>query len=94
VALGVDALEKGGKLVIVGLIGGDVNLSVPLVPMKAITIQGSYIGSPSELRELVALVQKHGLPRTPLDRRPLAKAENALDDLRNGKVVGRVVLVP
>ena len=92
--LGIDLLEKPGKLVIVGLIGGDMNLSVPLVPMKAITIQGSYIGSPDELRELVGLVKKHGLPRTPVDRRPLSAASAALDDLRHGKVIGRVVLVP
>jgi D-arabinose 1-dehydrogenase-like Zn-dependent alcohol dehydrogenase len=93
-ALGVELLGKPGKLVIVGLLGGDMNLSVPLVPMKAITIEGSYIGSPAELRELVDLVKKHGLPSMPLDRRPLANAAAALDDLRHGKVVGRVVLVP
>lgn len=92
--LGVETLDKGGRLVIVGLFGGAMNLAVPLVPMKALTIQGSYIGSPGELRELVALVREHGIPATPLDRRPLAQAATALDDLRQGKVVGRVVLVP
>jgi D-arabinose 1-dehydrogenase-like Zn-dependent alcohol dehydrogenase len=93
-ALGIELLDKGGKLVIVGLIGGDMNLSVPMVPMKSITIQGSYVGSPSDLRELVDLVKVHGIPSMPLDRRPLAAAAGALDDLRHGKVVGRIVLVP
>jgi propanol-preferring alcohol dehydrogenase len=93
-ALGVELLDKPGKLVIVGLLGGSMNLAVPLIPMKAITVQGSYIGSPDELRELVALVKKHGLPQMPIDRRPLSAASAALDDLRHGKVVGRVVLVP
>lgn len=92
--LAVETLDKGGKLIIVGLFGGAMNLAVPLVPMKALTIQGSYIGSPAELRELVALVREHGLPATPLDRRPLTEAPAALDDLRRGRVVGRVVLTP
>ena len=92
--LAVETLDKGGRLVIVGLFGGAMTLAVPLVPMKALTIQGSYIGSPAELRELVDLVRKHGMPATPIDRRPLSDAASALDDLRLGKVVGRVVLVP
>jgi D-arabinose 1-dehydrogenase-like Zn-dependent alcohol dehydrogenase len=92
--LGIELLDKAGKLVIVGLIGGETLLPVPMVPMKAITIQGSYIGNPQELRELVDMVKAHGLPAMPLDRRPLAEASSALDDLRNGKVVGRIVLVP
>ena len=92
--LAVESLDKGGRLVIVGLFGGAMTLAVPLVPMKALTIQGSYIGSPAELRELVALVREHGLPATPLDRRPLTAAPTALDDLRHGKVLGRVVLTP
>lgn len=92
--LAIETLDKGGRLVIVGLFGGAMTLAVPLVPMKALTIQGSYIGSPAELRELVALVREHGMPATPIDRRPLSQAASALDDLRLGKVVGRVVLVP
>lgn len=92
--LAVETLDKGGRLIIVGLFGGAMTLPVPLVPMKALTIQGSYIGSPAELRELVDLVRSHGLPATPIDRRPLAEAAAALTDLRLGRVVGRVVLTP
>ena len=43
--LGIDSLIKGGKLIIVGLYGGDITLSLPPFPMRAITIQGSYVGS-------------------------------------------------
>jgi len=79
---------------VVGLFGGAMTLPMPMLPMKALIIQGSYIGSPAELRDLVALVREKGLPTTPLERRPLAEAGRALADLRAGKVVGRVVLVP
>ena len=51
-------------------------------------------GNLAELLELVALVRIHGLPALPLDRRPLSAANQALDDLRAGQVIGRVVLVP
>jgi len=87
-------LDKGGKLVVVGLFGGAMQLPVPLLPSRVLTIQGSYIGSPRELRELVALVQGKPDLAVPLDIRPLSSADSALTDLRKGNVVGRVVLVP
>lgn len=93
-ALGYEILDKGGKLVVVGLLGGSMDLSVPLLTTRAATVQGSYIGSPSELRELVDLVKAHGGISAPIERRPLEQAGDALTDLRAGKVVGRVVLVP
>ena len=39
----------------VGLYGGSLKLSLPLVPMRSVTLRGSYVG---ELRELKELVQK------------------------------------
>lgn len=93
-ALGAKLLGAGGRMVVVGLLGGELRLPVPLLPLKSIAIEGSYVGSLAELRELVALVRENGAPELPLDRRPLAEAARALDDLRAGRVLGRVVLVP
>ena len=93
-ALGYELLDRAGKMVVVGLFGGAMQMSVPLLPMRAVTLQGSYIGSPAELRELIALVRKNGGLGMRVDRRPLAEADQALQDLRAGRVVGRVVLVP
>jgi propanol-preferring alcohol dehydrogenase len=94
VKIGTDCLIKGGKLIVVGLFGGNVTISTPLIPLKAMTIQGSYVGSLNELRELIALLQKAGLPSVPIRKQPLAEAGAALEDLKAGKVVGRVVLTP
>ncbi|MFM1987669.1 MAG: hypothetical protein RJA99_626 [Pseudomonadota bacterium] len=94
VALAYEMLDKGGRIVVVGLLGGAATLAVPLLPMRAATLQGSYIGSPAELRELVALVRAGPPLAMPIDRRALADADAALADLRAGRVVGRVVLVP
>ncbi len=92
--LGIDSLIKGGKYIIVGLYGGDVLVSLPLVPMRALTIQGSYVGTVSELAELIDLVRRTGLPPVPVATRPLADVNAVLSELRAGKVIGRVVLTP
>ncbi len=94
VQMGFNALAKGGQLIIIGLFGGEAALSIPLIPMRAITIQGSYVGNLAELKELVALVRTKHIQPIPITRRPLAEAASALDDLHHGKVVGRTVLEP
>jgi D-arabinose 1-dehydrogenase-like Zn-dependent alcohol dehydrogenase len=92
--LAINMLGTAGHLVVVGLIGGSLNLSVPLIPLKSLLIQGSFVGSLDELRELVALAQSPHFSRAPVSTRPMGDANIALDDLRAGSVVGRIVLVP
>jgi propanol-preferring alcohol dehydrogenase len=92
--LGLDSLIKGGKLIIVGLYGGDITMSLPPFPMRAIAIQGSYVGSLTETAELIALVRRTGLPPVPVATRPLSDVNAVLGELRAGKVIGRVVLTP
>ncbi len=92
--LGTALLNMDGTLVVVGLMGGSMYLSVPLLPLKSLSVRGSYLGSLEELQMLVDMVRQHGIPALPIDRRPLEAAATSLDDLRNGGVVGRIVLVP
>src|SRR5215468_5737306 len=92
--LGFDCLIKGGKLVIVGLFGGGAPWALPLIPMKAITIQGSYVGNLRETQELLDLVRAKKIPPIPVTPMPLAKANEALLDLQKGCLVGRAVLTP
>ncbi len=92
--VGYDSLTKGGKYIIVGLYGGDLTVSLPPIPMRALTIQGSYVGSQHEMRELMELVRAKGLPDVPVATRPLDEVNAVMNDLRAGKIVGRVVLTP
>jgi alcohol dehydrogenase/propanol-preferring alcohol dehydrogenase len=92
--LGFDCLTKGGKLIIVGLFGGGAPWALPLIPIKAVTIQGSYVGNLRETQELLDLVRTRKIPPIPVTPMPLAKANDALLDLKNGKLVGRAVLTP
>lgn len=92
--LGFDCLTKGGKLVMVGLFGGGAPWALPLIPMKAITIQGSYVGNLRETEELLDLVRTKNIAPIPVTTMPLTKADEALNALKTGKLVGRAVLTP
>jgi alcohol dehydrogenase len=85
-------LAKGGKVVVTGLIGGAYSSAVAMFPLKAMTIEGTTTGTLAEARELIELVRAKKIAPPPLAERPLARASATLDDLRAGRIVGRVVL--
>jgi D-arabinose 1-dehydrogenase-like Zn-dependent alcohol dehydrogenase len=92
--LGLDSIIKGGQLIIVGLFGGDVTVPTPFFPMRAMSVRGSYVGSLTEMKELLDLVSRTGAPPVPLRTRPLEEVNETLNDMRQGKIIGRVVLTP
>jgi alcohol dehydrogenase, propanol-preferring len=92
--LGFDCLTKGGKLVIVGLFGGGAPWALPFIPMRAITIQGSYVGNLRETQELLDLVRTKKIAPIPVTPVPLRGADAALRELQQGKLLGRAVLTP
>jgi D-arabinose 1-dehydrogenase-like Zn-dependent alcohol dehydrogenase len=85
-------LAKGGKVVVTGLIGGGYSTAVAMFPLKAMTIEGTQTGTLAEARELIDLVRAKNISPPPIAERPLGQASATLDDLRAGKIVGRVVL--
>ena len=92
--VGYDSLIKGGKYIIVGLFGGDMTVSLPPIPMRALTIQGSYVGSVPEMTELMELIRRTGPPQVPVATKRLDDVNAVMADLRAGKIIGRVVLTP
>jgi D-arabinose 1-dehydrogenase-like Zn-dependent alcohol dehydrogenase len=86
------SLAKGGRYVLVGLFGGEVTLSLPPVAQRALAIMGSYVGNLQELREVVALAQDGRLRPTPVETRAAAEVNRTLDELKAGRIVGRVAL--
>jgi D-arabinose 1-dehydrogenase-like Zn-dependent alcohol dehydrogenase len=93
-AFAYGALAKGGRLVVAGLIGGEMRLSVPTLPLRGVAIEGNYVGSLAEAKAMLALVREGKVQPIPVTTRPLSEAQTAMDDLRAGKTVGRTVLVP
>jgi alcohol dehydrogenase/propanol-preferring alcohol dehydrogenase len=93
-AFGLGALRKGGKLVCVGLFGGAAPVSPAMLAMKAVTVQGSYVGSLAEMHELMTIARAGKLPGLPLTTRPLSEADASMADLRAGRIRGRTILRP
>jgi propanol-preferring alcohol dehydrogenase len=92
--LSINMLRKRGKLVMVGLFGGALELSLPIIPLRGFTITGAYTGSFNDLVDLVNLA-KTGKIKSVVNRTyKLDDANQALEDLRSGKIVGRAVLNP
>lgn len=91
-ALGLGALRKGGRYVLCGLFGGEITHPLPPFAQRAIGLVGSYVGNLKELKEVVALAKKKKLKPTPVSTRPGDEVNAVLEDLKAGKVLGRVVL--
>jgi D-arabinose 1-dehydrogenase-like Zn-dependent alcohol dehydrogenase len=85
-------LRKGGRLILVGLYGGEIPLSLVMTIQRALTIQGSHLGSIGELKQVVAFARARKLQPIPIQKRPLSEVSRTLDELKAGAVVGRVVV--
>jgi D-arabinose 1-dehydrogenase-like Zn-dependent alcohol dehydrogenase len=88
------AIRRGGAIVVVGLFGGKFSTPIPLIPQRPFSIIGSYTGSLGETKEMLELVKAGKIKPIPIEQRPLEKADETLNQLREGKIVGRVVLTP
>jgi len=89
--LALGALRKGGKLILVGLFGGEMSLSIAATILRAVTVQGSHLGSVEELKSVVALARAEKIKPIPIQKRPLSEVSRILDELKAGAIVGRVV---
>jgi len=85
-------LARGGKVVVTGLLGGNFSIAAAMIPIKAMTIEGSLTGTLAEARELIDLARTGKLATIPTHDRPLKDAQASLEALRAGRVVGRTVL--
>lgn len=90
----VNIMRQGGKIVIVGLMGGALNVPIPAVAWKALSIEGSYVGTLQDAKDVIELARSGKLNPIQIEERPLAQANQVLDDMREGKIIGRVVLTP
>ena len=92
--LGMRCLAMSGVLVVIGLFGGALEVALPMLPLKNMTIRGSYLGSLAEMGELMYLVRERRIEPIPIETRALDEAQTTLDELEAGVIIGRVVLTP
>lgn len=91
-AEGVAMLRRAGNYYVVGY--GE-NIDVPTIDVISTEINfiGNLVGSYNDLQELMALAAQ-GLVRLHTTKYALEDFQSALDDLDNGAVRGRAILVP
>lgn len=94
VGFGMSAVRRGGRVIVVGLFGGAMPVSTAMLPIRELMLAGSYVGSLAEARDLIGLMRAGKIAPPVMDERPLSCANQAFDDLRAGKVVGRIVFTP
>jgi len=79
---------------LVGLFGGELRLSLVTMPTRAYSLIGSYTGSLDDLVELVSLAERGIIKPVVSSRFKLNQAGEALQMLKDGKIVGRGVINP
>lgn len=88
----MSVLARGGKIVVSGLMGGNFNIPMVQWVYKRMTIEGFITGTLSEAHELMALARAGKIRPTPMKEEPMADAQKWIEQLRAGKVVGRIML--
>jgi alcohol dehydrogenase, propanol-preferring len=92
VAFAWSILAKGGRMVQVGLMGGEFKLSLVALVARSAAIMGSTTGNVGHLKKLVQLANDGLLQPLPVTVMERDHAQEALTLLKEGKVTGRLVL--
>ncbi|MGC2483606.1 MAG: NAD(P)-dependent alcohol dehydrogenase [Nitrososphaeraceae archaeon] len=86
-------LNKGGSIVVVGLFGSQIKIPLVRAVLQEYQAYGSLWGNYSELREVIELA-KTGKINHSIQKFPLNEINEAIQLLKNGKIVGRGVIIP
>lgn len=86
-------VRPSGTLLIVGLPAENICFPPVLMAAGEIRVQASAVGTREDLREVLAMAAA-GKIHCHVTTQPLAQANQALDQLRHGRISGRIVLIP
>jgi propanol-preferring alcohol dehydrogenase len=89
---GIDSLAVGGRLIVVGYTPDEFAIGGKRLAQNEFAILGSRGGSRSDLSAVAALAAGGQLKSIVTDTRPLSEVNEALADLRQGRVLGRLVI--
>lgn len=59
--------------------------------MRNLSIRGSYVGSLQDFRDLLALLRRADVTPVPIQTRPIHQINDIFEDIRQGRVPGRVM---
>jgi propanol-preferring alcohol dehydrogenase len=89
--LAFSCVRPTGTLLVVGLPSENICFPPILMAAKEVRFQASTVGTRRDVREVLAMASK-GKIHCHVAARPLSEANKVLDELRRGKVSGRIVL--
>jgi alcohol dehydrogenase, propanol-preferring len=90
----IGMLRPGGTVAYIGLPGGkgdEIRTSISAITNWELSVRGSNVGTRLDLNEAVDFAAR-GLVKAKIRTAPLAQINKVLDQMRAGKIVGRVVL--
>jgi len=93
-SIGFESLGRGGRLVVVGLFGGEGKFPMPFFPLRALEIIGNFTGTIQDLAEMVQLVNRGIIKPIVSQTFRFDEANKVLDRLVAGQIEGRAVLAP
>ena len=94
-ASSMQALARGGRIVIVGNTSGpQTEIDIRFIFGKQISLIGSTMGTHQDFRDVVALLW-NGKLKPVIDRQmPLSEGQKAYEMMQNGQQMGKIVLIP
>ena len=90
-AIGLGVIRKGGSVVQIGLLGGKMTIPLPIMTFKGIAVKGTLTGTLQECEEMFELMRAGKVGEIPTQTRSIANVNESLQEMREGKLVGRVV---
>lgn len=85
--------KPAGRIVFYGATTGlPENIDLYRVFWNQITLQGSTMGNDDEFVQMLNFIEKHGIEPVIDSVRPFSKIIEALDDMKNGRQNGKIVL--
>lgn len=85
---------KGSVIVVVGMMGGSLEVPLAMLSPRNLTIRGSHVGTLDELKDLLRFANEGKLQPIPVSTQPMHAINQIIDDLEERRFVGRVVVTP
>lgn len=92
--LAIDVVRPQGRVVLVGYTSALATLAVTDVVTREVMVRGSVGSTLADAAEVVRMAEEGSLRAFIAGEYPLERVNDALDRLRAGRVVGRLVLTP
>jgi propanol-preferring alcohol dehydrogenase len=83
--------RRGATIVFNGLPAGDFPASIFEIVLKGLTVRGSIVGTRQDMREALDFYSRGQIQPT-VATRPLSDINAVFDEMKNGKIDGRVVI--